>query len=131
MIRPLWQLQDREKAPLQEADLSVLFGPKSKIEKKNQMPTCLVLPAPLPVPPSALLLRAYTHYVSLMPEIFNTMAEKMQSALLVTAHPAKKARKRKPKADKPNAIRLCVLFLDMRMANKSANFHWIRSAALR
>ena len=35
MIRPLWQLQDREKAPLQEADLSVLFGPKSKIEKKK------------------------------------------------------------------------------------------------
>ena len=29
-----------------------------------------------------------------------TMAEKMQSALLVTAHPAKKAKKRKPEAEK-------------------------------
>ena len=29
-----------------------------------------------------------------------TMAEKMQPALLVTAHPAKKARKRKPEAEK-------------------------------
>ena len=28
-----------------------------------------------------------------------TMAEKMQPALLVTAHPAKKARKRKPEAE--------------------------------
>ena len=31
---------------------------------------------------------------------FVTMAEKMQPALLVTAHPAKKARKRKPEAGK-------------------------------
>ena len=29
-----------------------------------------------------------------------TMAEKMQPALLVTSHPAKKARKRKPEAEK-------------------------------
>ena len=70
------------------------------------MPSCLVLPVP---PPS--LLCAYTRYVSLMPEIFSTflcrntgvagedvhlvtMAEKMQPALLVTAHPAKKGKEK-------------------------------------
>ena len=51
------------------------------------MPSCFVLSLPPP--------RVAGDDVHLV-----TMAEKMQPALLVTAQPAKKARKRKPEAEK-------------------------------
>ena len=98
-IRPLCRLQDCDKV-----DQSLLFGWIARI---GQMPSC-------PSCPSHLC--ACASYVSLIPEVFSTlfqkygvaredvhlvtMAEKMQRALLVTAHPAKKASKRKPEAEK-------------------------------
>ena len=91
------------------AEQSMLFGPTSRDWSDAFMCRSALCPS---------LLHTCTCYVSLaqMPEIFGSllcrntelqektfiwlMAEKMQPALLVTAHPAKKARKRKPEAEK-------------------------------
>ena len=76
------------------------------------MPSCLVLPAPPSVPPSST--RAHLRFTdagNIQDTLLQkhkvageknlvTMAEEMQPGLLVTAHPAKKARKRKSEAEK-------------------------------
>ena len=77
-------------------------------ERIGQMPLCLLLSVP---PPCVHTLR-FTDARNIQHTPLQkygvagedihlvTMAEKMQPALLVTAHPAKKVRKRKPEAEK-------------------------------
>ena len=72
------------------------------------MPSCLVLSLPPPRMHTLCFTDAGNVQHTPLPEYrvagedvhLVTMAEKMQPTLLVTAHPAKKARKRKPEAEK-------------------------------